>query len=85
MSLICDISNFRVVCVGVLFVCLVSFLTLTPLTPKGLLVDFREQQAVGVEKSPWTETISVYVDSRKRIPGEWAAGGAGGTGSKVEG
>jgi biopolymer transport protein ExbD len=65
MSLICDISNFRVVCVGVLFVCLVFFLALTPLTPKGLLVDFREQKAVGVGKSPWTETISVYVDSRK--------------------
>jgi biopolymer transport protein ExbD len=65
MPPICDISNFRVVCVGVLFVCLVFFLLLTPLTPKGLLVDFREQRAMGVEKSPWTETISVYVGARK--------------------
>ena len=60
-----DISNFRVVWGGVLFTCLVFFLVLTPLTPKGFLVDFREQRAAGVEKSPWTETVSVYVDSRK--------------------
>jgi len=38
---------------------------LTPLTPKGFLVDFREQESRRVEKSPWTETVSVYVDSRK--------------------
>jgi biopolymer transport protein ExbD len=28
-------------------------------------VDFREQKAVGVEESPWTETVSVYVDGRR--------------------
>ncbi len=65
MALICDTSNFRMVCVGVLFVLLLFSLVLARLMPKGLLVDFREQRAVGVEKSPWTETISVYVDARK--------------------
>ena len=65
IKLICDISNFRVVCVGVLFVLLLFSLVLAPLTPKGLLVDFREQKAAGVEKSPWAETTSVYVDGRK--------------------
>ena len=67
MALICDTSSFKVVCVGVLFVLLLFSLVLAPLTPKGLLVDFREQRAVGVRKSPWAETISVYVDARKGL------------------
>jgi biopolymer transport protein ExbD len=65
MPLICDISNFRAIWGGILFLCLTFSLVLTPLTRKGLLVDFREQKAVGVEKSPWTRAISVYVDVRK--------------------
>lgn len=65
MALICDMSNFRAIWGGILFLCLTFSLMLTPLTPKGLLVDFRKQRAVVVEKSPWTETISVYVDARK--------------------
>ena len=36
-------------------------------TPTGLPVNFRERQAVGVEKSPWTETVSVYVDAQRRF------------------
>jgi biopolymer transport protein ExbD len=38
---------------------------LMPLPPQGMLVDFRQQIAVGIENSPWTETASVYVDARK--------------------
>jgi biopolymer transport protein ExbD len=30
-----------------------------------LLVDFREQRAFSTENSPWTETMSVYADSRR--------------------
>ena len=67
MAPICDTSSFKVVCVGVLFVLLLFSLVLAPLTPKGLQVDFREQRAVGVEKSPWTESISGDVDARKGL------------------
>jgi biopolymer transport protein ExbD len=65
MSLICDMSNFRAIWGSILFLCLTFSLVLTRLTPKGLLVDFGKQKAVGVQKSPWTQTISVYVDARK--------------------
>jgi biopolymer transport protein ExbD len=65
MPLICDMSNFRVIWGGVLFMFATFFATVTPLEQKGLPVDFREQRAVGVEKSPWTEMVSVYVDARR--------------------
>jgi biopolymer transport protein ExbD len=67
MPLICDMSNFRPVWGGILSVCFIISLAVTALTPKGLLVDFREQKAMGVEKSPWMETLSLYMDARKGL------------------
>jgi len=69
MPLICDMSNFRVVWGGVLFMFATFFATVTTLEREmiGLPVDFREQKAVGVEKSPWAESVSVYVDGRRRF------------------
>jgi biopolymer transport protein ExbD len=65
IPLICDMSNFRVIWGGVLFMFATFFTIVTPLGQRGLLVDIRERPAVGVEKSPWTETVSVYVDARR--------------------
>jgi biopolymer transport protein ExbD len=67
LPLICDMSNFRVVWGGVLFMFATFFATVTTLERNmiGLPVDFREQKALGVEKSPWTETVSVYVDAQR--------------------
>lgn len=64
--LIRDFPNFGLVWGGVLYVLFNIFaMMITPLPQIGLLVDFREQKAAGVEKSPWTETVSVYVDARR--------------------
>jgi len=65
MALICDLSSFRVIWGGVIFIFSALFTIVAPLAQKGLLVDVREQKVVGVEKSPWTETVSVYVDARR--------------------
>jgi biopolymer transport protein ExbD len=43
------------------------FMIERPWPPQGLLVNFRERPAVGVEKSPWTQTVSVYVDEQRRF------------------
>ena len=67
MPMICDMSNFRPIWGGILFLCLTFSLILTPLHQKGFLVDFRERKAVGVEKSPWAEALSLYMDARKGL------------------
>jgi len=67
MPLICDISNFRVAWGGVLFIFFAVSSMMTPLTPRGFLINFREPKVVGVEKSPWTETVSVFVDAQRRF------------------
>jgi biopolymer transport protein ExbD len=65
MPLIKEAPNFGLIYGGMLWILVFIFMILMPLTPVGLLVDFREQRVVGVEKSPWTETVSVYVDARR--------------------
>jgi len=59
------LSSFRVIWGGVIFIFSALFTIVAPLAQKGLLVDVREQKVVGVEKSLWTETVSVYVDVRR--------------------
>jgi biopolymer transport protein ExbD len=65
MPLIKEAPNFGLIYGGILWILVFIFMILMPPTPVGLMVDFRERKAVGVEKSPWTETVSVYVDSRR--------------------
>jgi biopolymer transport protein ExbD len=60
-----EIPNFGIFYGGVLWLLVITFMIVIPWPPHGLLVDFREEKVVGVEKSPWAETVSVYVDARK--------------------
>jgi biopolymer transport protein ExbD len=60
-----DLPNFGMVYGFVLWVLVFLFMIFVPLKPKGLLVDFRGVKAVGVGKSPWTETLGVYVDAKR--------------------
>jgi biopolymer transport protein ExbD len=62
-----SLPNFGLIHGFVLWVLLFLFMIIIPPTSVGLWVDFREQKAVGVEKSPWTETVSVYVDGQRRF------------------
>jgi biopolymer transport protein ExbD len=65
MARIRDLPNFGLVYGFVLWVLVFLFMIFVPLKPKGLLVDFRGVKTVGVEKSPWTETLGVYVDAQR--------------------
>jgi biopolymer transport protein ExbD len=60
-----ELPNFGMIYGFILGVVMFIFMILMPLPPQGLMVDFREQNILGVEKSPWAETTSVYVDARK--------------------
>jgi len=66
MPLIRALPDFRTgwVCiVGVISVVFYFYL-IRGLPPHGLLVDFKGERAVGAVKSPWTETMAVYVDAK---------------------
>jgi len=65
MPLIKEAPNFGLIYGGILWILVLIHMMWIPPTPLGLWVDLREQKAVGVEKSPWTETVSVYVNARK--------------------
>jgi biopolymer transport protein ExbD len=65
MPYIKTFPNFGLIYGFVLWILVFLFMMIRPMTPKGLLVDFREHRAAAVEKSPWTETVSVYVDARR--------------------
>jgi len=65
MLLIKEAPNFGLIYGGILWILMFIFMIERPWPPQGLLVNFRERPAVGVEKSPWTETVSVYVDGQR--------------------
>ncbi len=65
MPYINSFPNFGLIYGFILWVLMFIFVIMRPLPSQGLLVDFRQGQTVGVEKSPWTETVSVYVDARR--------------------
>lgn len=65
MPLIKEAPNFGLIYGGILWILVFIFMIVMPPTPIGLRVDFREQKAVGVEKSPWTETVTVYIDAQR--------------------
>jgi len=61
------LPNFGLMFGCVLWILMFIFAIERPWSPQGLLVDFRKPQAAGVEKSPWTETVSVYVDAQRKF------------------
>src|SRR5215472_17370314 len=68
MPLIRVLPDFRTAwfCViGVLTVLFCLFLTSWNWRPTGLPVDFKLERGVAVEKSPWAETMAVYVDAKR--------------------
>jgi biopolymer transport protein ExbD len=65
MPLIIDLQNFVLVYVWILWILWMIFMVLQPRIPIGLFVNFNGERTVGVEKSPWTETMAVYVDAKQ--------------------
>jgi biopolymer transport protein ExbD len=68
MPLIRILPDFRTAwfcIIGVLSALFCIFVSRPGWPQHGLLVDFKEERAVGVEKSPWTETMVVYVDAKR--------------------
>jgi biopolymer transport protein ExbD len=65
MPLINDLQNFALAYVWILWILGINFMILQPRTPTGLFVNFREELMVGIEKSPSTETMAVYVDGKR--------------------
>jgi len=68
MPLIRVLPDFRTAwfCViGVLTVLFCLFLSSWNWRPTGLPVDFKLERGVAVEKSPWAETMAVYVDAKR--------------------
>jgi biopolymer transport protein ExbD len=64
MPLMRELPNFGLLLSSVLFVLVIIFSMFGPRTPHGLLVDIRERTAVAGQKSPWAQTLGVYVDGR---------------------
>jgi biopolymer transport protein ExbD len=65
MPLMRELPNFGLVFGGFFLVVVFVLMVLeTPRTPHGLLVDIRERTAAAGQKSPWAETLGVYVDGR---------------------
>jgi biopolymer transport protein ExbD len=67
MPLIRILPDFRTAwfcIIGVLAALFCIFVSRPGWPQHGLLVDFKGERAVGVEKSPWTDPVTVYVDAR---------------------
>lgn len=64
MPLMKDFPNFGLVHGFILWVLMFLFMILQPGSSKGLLVDFKRERTVTVEKNPWAETMAVQVDAK---------------------
>lgn len=60
-----DYPNFGLLYGCILWILIFIFMSAQPRTLTGLLVNFREERVVGIEKSPRTETIAVYADAKR--------------------
>ena len=67
ISLIKDLPHFGLIYGCVFFILMFIFITVPPQTPHGLLVNIRQRNAVAWHRSPWPETLSVYVDGQDRF------------------
>jgi biopolymer transport protein ExbD len=74
MALIKDPPNFGLIWGAILYVLFHIFaILITPHLAKGLFVDIKEQRTLMSQKSPWAETLGVYVDGQ----GKFAVNGQG--------
>jgi biopolymer transport protein ExbD len=55
------------ICILTILVIMMAAMLRTPLTPRGFLVHFDKVRPAIWEKSPWTETMSVYVNGPNRF------------------
>jgi biopolymer transport protein ExbD len=67
MPLMKDFSNFGMIWGWLLFLILAIHMMDGPSASRGLRVDIGEQGAVVGQKSPWTQTLGVYVDGQDRF------------------
>jgi biopolymer transport protein ExbD len=67
IRLIRDLPDFGLVLGSLLFILMFIYIVSRPLTPRGLPVNIRQRNAVAWHKSPWPETLSVYVDGKDRF------------------
>jgi len=67
MARIKGLPNFGLMFGCTLWILMFIFMIERPWSRQGLLVDFRKAEAVGVEKSPWGETVGVYVDAQREF------------------
>lgn len=67
IPLVKDLPNFGLIAGCLLFIVMFIFMISQPQTPRGLLVNISDRNAVVWLKSPWPETLSVYVDGQGRF------------------
>jgi biopolymer transport protein ExbD len=67
IPLIKDLPNFGLITGCLLFSLMFIYMIIRPRTPRGLLVNVGARNAVVRQKSPWPETLSVYVDGQDRF------------------
>lgn len=65
IPLIKDFPNFGMIHGFILWVLMFLFMTLQPGPSNGLLVNFKGERTVIVEKNPWVETMAVYIDGQQ--------------------
>jgi biopolymer transport protein ExbD len=64
IPLIKDLPNFGIVLGCLLYILIFIFIIIQPTVPHGLLVGIGDRSVVALRKSPWPETLTVYVDGR---------------------
>lgn len=68
MPQITGLPHFPIILSGILFVPMLALIILeAPRVPRGFLVHFGKAGVLVSEKSPWTETLSVYEDDHARL------------------
>ena len=71
LPLIHDLPHWGLFCGAILWVLIFIFMIIQPLPSQGLIVGWRSRDAVVLEKSPWPDTLEVYV----RIPSRFFING----------
>lgn len=61
LPIIHEMPHFGLLCGAVLWILILLFMVRTPRTIRGFFVSWKSQNAVVWEKSPWPETLEVYV------------------------
>jgi biopolymer transport protein ExbD len=67
LRVIHELPHWGLFSVVVLWILIFIFMIFAPLPPKGLLVSWKKPHAVVWEKSPWSDTLEVYVHTPARF------------------